>query len=579
MYRVNHRFIPAVFLLICAAVSANIFSSCQKEEPITPYLQLSVPAANELYVRPGGEFGFSFEVGGVYSEHLMVDGASAGVSDFQVLGSDLLTSVRVSGVYGGGEAWFTVKVKAGSEASAEVRADIVASHAELIGLPGEGGFIGGGADETVTLGISTNLPEGMRGGLSVRSDADWAVPAVSGETVTVALSKNGTRRPRTCVLTLHDDGGLINDIHYAVTQDWETSLEPCRPGVVGFADKAFKSALLDIADTDGDGEISLEEAENVHEMDISGRGVSDLTGLEAFRNLEVFDGHDNGIVNADVFSRLRYLRWFNLKGNPDLESFDITGCTIYFDKCLFDTSEKLRYKTLLRQLNVTYDSDPYSSCAEHIVDTRTSVDWSHHKNIIKLHGHTVGDGKKAVVLSGLGWLDVDIEDGSFRRAMNDFLDYIYVINPCVKEHIDELDIYIMEYISESRERFVFPQDDFYEDYVKPLHEKYRIWRNDLHLDSMKMIFPDKEGKVLSISMDLHPNVNAFPFRSIGCSGDSLSKNEDLTNLFLCQHNLSVALEKDKMGDVSTMDDNFNARIERNCGTSYDLSINEFFGWQ
>ena len=414
---------------------------------------------------------------------------------------------------------------------------------------------------------------GMRGGLSVRSDADWAVPAVSGETVTLSLSKNGSHRPRTCVLTLRDDGGLINDIQYSITQDWETSLEPCRPGVVGFADKAFKSALLDIADTDSDGEISLEEAEAVHEIDISGMGVKDLTGLEAFRNLEVFDGHDNGIVNADVFCRLRYLRWFNVKGNPDLESFDLTGCTIYFDRCLFDTSEKLHYKTLLRQLNVTFECDPYSTCAEHIVDTRTSTDWSHHKNMIQIHKHTTGDGKKAVVLSGLGWLDVDFEDGSFRRAMKDFLECICYISPCISEHFEELDVFIMEYVSESRERFVFPQDDFYEDYVNPLQEGYRIWRDDHFNDSMKEVFPEGKGKVLSASMDLHPNVKCVPFRSTGCAG--WNKNG---NIYAMQHNLSVTLDINKMNCVARMDDSFSYR-KQYFFPYHNNEINEFFGWQ
>ena len=578
MYRINHHFIPAVFLLICTAVSASLFSSCQKEEPITPYLQLSVPAANELYVRPGGEFEFSFEVSGVYSGHLMIDGASAGISDFQVFGSNLLTSVRVSGVYGGGEAWFTVKVKAGSEAMTELRADIVASRAELTGLPGEGGFIGGGPEETVTLGLSTNLPEGMRGGLSVRSDADWAVPAVSGETVTVTLSENGSHRPRTCVLTLHDAGGLINDIQYAVTQDWETSLEPCRPGVVGFADKAFKSALLDIADADGDGEISLEEAEAVHEIDISGRGVKDLTGLEAFRNLEVFDGHDNGIVNADVFSRLRYLRWFNIKGNPDLESFDLTGCTIYFDRCLFDTSEKLHYKTLLRQLNVTFECDPYSTCAEHIVDTRTSTDWSHHKNMIQIHKHTTGDGKKAVVLSGLGWLDVDIEDGSFHRGMRDMLDFLYYKHPNIYTHKDELDIYIMEYVSESRERFVFPPDDHLEDYAKELQDKYIEWQYSHHSSAMAALYPDYDGVVLSANMDLHPNVKQYPLRTSGYPGIAITSRPELHNMFLYKFNLSVALDKDTMGCYARRDDTFENRKQYEFNT-YTRQINELFGWQ
>jgi len=65
---------------------------------------------------------------------------------------------------------------------------------------------------------------------------------------------------------------------------------------IGISDQSFLAALLEgtpdgegglkIIDTNGDGQISYAEAEAVTYLDVSDRGITDMSGIEEFFNLE-----------------------------------------------------------------------------------------------------------------------------------------------------------------------------------------------------------------------------------------------------------------------------------------------------
>lgn len=61
-----------------------------------------------------------------------------------------------------------------------------------------------------------------------------------------------------------------------------------KPGarIVNFSDRAFKSYALSLCDSDSDGEVSVEEALTVENMDLCTDGVSDVFGIGAFSNLK-----------------------------------------------------------------------------------------------------------------------------------------------------------------------------------------------------------------------------------------------------------------------------------------------------
>lgn len=71
-------------------------------------------------------------------------------------------------------------------------------------------------------------------------------------------------------------------------------------GGINIPDAKLKSYLLALFDDDEDGEISIVEAENVQNVNCSGRGISDLTGLECCPNLKYLNFSGNNVAIADL---------------------------------------------------------------------------------------------------------------------------------------------------------------------------------------------------------------------------------------------------------------------------------------
>lgn len=66
-------------------------------------------------------------------------------------------------------------------------------------------------------------------------------------------------------------------------------------------DEAFLNALIDLGiDTNGDGAISPSEAEEIPHIDVSDRGISDMTGIEAFIDLERLLCWQNQLDSLDI---------------------------------------------------------------------------------------------------------------------------------------------------------------------------------------------------------------------------------------------------------------------------------------
>ena len=118
-------------------------------------------------------------------------------------------------------------------------------------------------------------------------------------------------------MTEAQDGSL------ALTKDETTEVFHNDGGVV-IPDAALKAWLIGNYDDDGDGELSIAEADNVTLVNCSGRGVKDLTGLEACTNLETIDCSNNEISTIRL-SRLTKLTTLRCYGNS-VEVLDLTGC-------------------------------------------------------------------------------------------------------------------------------------------------------------------------------------------------------------------------------------------------------------
>ncbi len=116
---------------------------------------------------------------------------------------------------------------------------------------------------------------------------------------------------------------------------------------INIPDEAFLNALIDLGiDTNGDGAISPSEAEEIPHIDVSDRGISDMTGIEAFINLERLICWKNKLTGLDVsqntaltdlYCALNQLTSLDVSNNPaltvlhcfsnQLTSLDISGNT------------------------------------------------------------------------------------------------------------------------------------------------------------------------------------------------------------------------------------------------------------
>ena len=125
---------------------------------------------------------------------------------------------------------------------------------------------------------------------------------------------------------------------------------------ISIPDIYFKRYLVDRFDTDGDGEISEEEALAVKEIDVSSvRYICSLSGLEHFKNLEKLDCSGNNLTELDLTAceALKNLNCsnnalsaLNVKSNTALKKLNVKGNR---EISLVD----LRHNPALEDLNVS----------------------------------------------------------------------------------------------------------------------------------------------------------------------------------------------------------------------------------
>lgn len=92
---------------------------------------------------------------------------------------------------------------------------------------------------------------------------------------------------------------------------------------VNIPDENFKTAVLSVADLNGDGEIQVSEAGVLTHLDLSDESISDMTGIAAFNNLETLDLYNNNISSIDL-SQLTALDFVDLSKN-ELSQLDVSN--------------------------------------------------------------------------------------------------------------------------------------------------------------------------------------------------------------------------------------------------------------
>lgn len=91
-----------------------------------------------------------------------------------------------------------------------------------------------------------------------------------------------------------------------------------------FPDENFRNYLLQ-QDYGKDGKLTEEEIKKVTELDVSGKGIRSLQGIECFTALTKLDCHNNQLTSLD-FSGCTALTKLNCRHNQ-LTSLNVSGCT------------------------------------------------------------------------------------------------------------------------------------------------------------------------------------------------------------------------------------------------------------
>ena len=87
--------------------------------------------------------------------------------------------------------------------------------------------------------------------------------------------------------------------------DSSAEFAPSPSAAVPFADEAFKAYCVENFDGNGNGEVSLAEAEAVQAIAVSTGGIESLQGLEYFTGLKVLDCHGNLLSTLDVTANVQ----------------------------------------------------------------------------------------------------------------------------------------------------------------------------------------------------------------------------------------------------------------------------------
>ena len=460
MKRIFNYILAALFL--AAAMSLN--TSCQKENPIPdkpvqqeppgkeepgktetePLLAVSLPERTDTLVYPAEAIVLPFTVTEnsetqFYFKSESSNSAKVAVSVNQDKKSGTVT-ITPDSDRGNADLVFSNGKK---ETTVSVRYETY--YLDLESAPED---FGDGTPCERTVLFRTNLPEGS---VTVNSSVDWIEAVVTGVgEVTLYVAGNGENAPRDGAVYICAPQDKLKKLVVGARQDY-VLVE--REDMVSFKDKAFQEYMLSVADKDGDHFVSFEEALEVKEVDIENRGVKDISGLEYFKNVWKFNGRGNDIEDATILKELPRLYWMDLKGNKNLKTFDLTGCSIYFEHRDFEMTEDLHYFMTRQQTQKYPDfTDPWYTKSKHIVDSRESTDYSRQGELTLIKEHTLGKGYPMVYVVW-GAIDVDVNDGSYERLVRDAMELQFEYGEEIKPYKEYFDIYMLIHIRPNRNEY------------------------------------------------------------------------------------------------------------------------------
>lgn len=182
-----------------------------------------------------------------------------------------------------------------------------------------------------------------------------------------AVNTGAQRRAFVSLINLADESIAQT---FCITQDADAS---ALAETISFVDPAFEKIAVTLCDLDGDGKVSRAEALNLETLDITNKGITDLTGIEWFTNIRVLNCSENSS-----------LKTLNISNNTALEELNCRNCKI----TNLDVSKNVALKILncyrcnLKKLDVS--NNPLLTSLKCDENPLTSLDLSHNSEIIEL---------------------------------------------------------------------------------------------------------------------------------------------------------------------------------------------------
>lgn len=289
--------------------------------------------------------------------------------------------------------------------------------------------------KTIPLMIRTNVPEEDLAELIktdtgcnwISIDIDKTETVPEGYSLKAEIASNeDNRNERTSDIKIwvETQGGRSREVSYTITQ---YQSNPKIDGYVWFECLEMKKATVEKYDTNDDGEISYEEADEITELDLKDRGVTSTIGIEHMHHLQKLDIRGNLIPDEGVIDLSGEHHWFNeiYNDNNNL-TIDLTGCAVEVNgKSPYNNKRKLR-------TNQYYDG----SCGNY-PEIYTSKDFSKDGETIVLWNHTEGDGIP-ILLKGQYFVDVDVNTGYYDKLMKEVAQSLFDVEPykSFKEYFD-----------------------------------------------------------------------------------------------------------------------------------------------
>ena len=269
--------------------------------------------------------------------------------------------------------------------------------------------------------IMIKLPEGLTNDMIGFSCEDKSVTITefNEQWITVMPTEFG-KEPKTTAIYANTDDGFT-------TEAWTITLLP--DSYVWIEDRNFRKAVIDAGlDANGNRFISREEAETITRLDLKGKDIHTLNGIECFKNLQSLDITDNARLDTvDLSCDLRYLKSIQIDLSADY--IDVTGCRLVMDFNQSPAAEIHALNTQVLRLPDVYTPRIPESEIIREVDTYRTTDFSHNGEVMCLQEATVDRYKERFMIQILNVTDRDYETGVIEELGRQVCEDLFAIEP------------------------------------------------------------------------------------------------------------------------------------------------------